>query len=74
MTSKHDNTGEVSVATVGGLGSNPEGVERVGRQTADLGQCVWSDLDALPVGDVGRRRRVVVDAVADDAVVPRCVP
>ena len=74
MTTEHGDTAEVSIATVGGLCSYPEGVQSVGRQTSDLGHRVRPDLDALPVVDIGRRRRVVVDAVADDALVQRRVP
>ena len=77
MTTKHGDTGEVSIATVGGLGSHSEAIQSVGRQTTDLRHRIRPDLNALPVGDirdVRRRRRVVVDAVADDALVQRRVP
>ena len=73
-TSKHGGAGKVSVTTVGGLGSDSEGVDGVRCEAADLGHSERSDLDALPLGDLRRRRRVVVDAVADDVLVQRRVP
>jgi len=72
--SKHGDTREISVATISSFGSNSEGVECVWRQTANLGHRVRPDLDALPVGDVDPRRRVVVDAVPHHVVVQRRIP
>ena len=74
MRLKRDDTAEVSVAPVGGLRSHFEAVQRVRRQTSDLGHRVRPDLNALPVADVRQRRRVVVDAVADNILVQRRVP
>jgi len=76
VTWKHGDPGEVAVAIVARLGADRERVSGVRRQAADLGRRVRSrQLDALPVADVGRRRRVVVDSVADDVLpVRRRVP
>jgi len=72
--SKHGGTREVSVATISGFGSNSKSVDCVWRQTANLGLREKPDLDTLPVGDVGRRQRVVEDAVPDHVVVQRRIP
>ena len=57
----------VAIATVEGLGANPNGVDGVRLEAVDVSHRVRPYLHALPLVHLGYGEHVVVDAVARDA-------